>query len=122
MKIGLTHLIEPAGAKPGDAASADGAVHAARPARTSQELHAPGGIRPGAVVAPGAARADHVTLSSAGSSASRLAAAAVDGDFDSSKVYAIQAAIRDGRFSVNASAIAERLIAEAAAMIIPRTQ
>jgi negative regulator of flagellin synthesis FlgM len=45
--------------------------------------------------------------------ASALTGAAADGAFDASKVDRIAQAIRDGRFTVNAEAIADRLIANA---------
>ena len=42
------------------------------------------------------------------------------GDFDAAKVDAIRQAIREGRFTVNPEAIADRLIADAAALLKPR--
>lgn len=41
-------------------------------------------------------------------------------EFDSAKVDAIRQAIQEGRFTVNAGAIADRLIADAAALLAPR--
>lgn len=57
---------------------------------------------------------DTVTLSSEGS---RVSALASSPDFDEKKVEAIRQAIREGRFSVNAEAIADRLISEATALV-----
>ncbi len=42
------------------------------------------------------------------------------GDFDSAKVDAIRQAIREGRFTVNPEAIADKLIADATSMLSPR--
>jgi len=56
----------------------------------------------------------------------RLTAAGVElaragsGDFDQAKVDAIRNAIREGRFTVNAGAIADQLISDAAALLSPR--
>ncbi len=61
---------------------------------------------------------DTVTLSTTGSKVSALASSS---DFDEKKVEAIRQAIREGRFSVNAEAIADRLISEATALLGPRT-
>jgi len=41
-------------------------------------------------------------------------------DFDAAKVDAIRTAIREGRFTVNAGAIADQLIADASALLGPR--
>lgn len=65
------------------------------------------------------ASGDAVSLSSAAASMSGLDAGA--GDFDANKVEAIRQAIREGRFTVNAEAIADRLIAEATALLGPRS-
>lgn len=59
---------------------------------------------------------DRVALSAAGASI-----ASAGGDFDPAKVEAIRAAIKEGRFSVNAGAIADRLIADATALLGPRS-
>ena len=61
---------------------------------------------------------DAVSLSSAATSMGAMDSAS--GDFDTAKVDAIRQAIREGRFSVNAEAIADRLIAEATALLGPR--
>lgn len=104
MKIGtsITPAVEPA------AGPASGA--ALRP--SAQAGHAAG-------VAPAArARAaDQVDVSAAGAQMGAL-----DGtsDFDSAKVDAIRQAIRDGKFTVNAGAIADRLIADATSLLGPR--
>ncbi len=73
-----------------------------------------------APVAPAAkARAtDQVDLSAAGAQIGTLGSTS---DFDSAKVDAIRQAIRDGKFSVNAGAIADRLIADATSLLGPRT-
>jgi len=60
---------------------------------------------------------DQVEVSAA---ATQMQAAAGAADFDSAKVDAIRQAIREGRFSVNPGAIADRLIADAAALLAPR--
>lgn len=65
------------------------------------------------------ASGDAVSLSSAAASMSGLDAGV--GDFDATKVEAIRQAIREGRFTVNAEAIADRLIAEATALLGPRS-
>jgi negative regulator of flagellin synthesis FlgM len=63
------------------------------------------------------AAVDKVALSAAGAQIGGAASS----DFDSKKVDAIRQAIREGRFTVNASAIADRLIADASALLAPRT-
>ncbi len=110
MKIGLPPSAEMTGAKPADATS-----HAAAGASGAATAAAPGIAHAGH---GGSRRADHVTLSTAASSISQMA---TSDDFDQGKVMAIQAAMREGRFAVNAEAIADRLISEAAALISPRT-
>lgn len=99
MKIGQPLPADLCGLKPADAAPAEAA---------------PRGITPGPARAAG-----QVTLSRAANAMSGLHSASAD--FDAAKVAAIQAAMREGRFTVNAPAIADQLIAEAAAMISPRT-
>lgn len=64
----------------------------------------------------GAVAADQATVSAAGTQLGALGA----GDFDSAKVDAIRNAIREGRFTVNADAIADRLIADAHSLLRPR--
>ncbi len=61
---------------------------------------------------------DTVDVSSAGAAISGMNSSA---DFDSAKVESIRQAIREGRFSVNAEKIADRLIADATALLGPRT-
>ena len=78
-----------------------------RPARTAA---AP------ATVSSSAPCQDQVAVSAAGAQMGALGA----GDFDSAKVDAIRQAIREGRFTVNPEAIADRLIADAAALLGPR--
>ncbi len=78
------------------------------------------GAARGTTAAKGAAGAteDKATLSAAGAQISALASSE---DFDHAKVDAIRQAIREGRFSVNSEAIADRLIYEASALLGPRT-
>jgi len=64
------------------------------------------------------ASVDTVDLSAAGA---RIGALSQNTDFDSAKVDAIRQAIREGRFTVNPGAIADKLIADAAALLGPRT-
>jgi negative regulator of flagellin synthesis FlgM len=56
----------------------------------------------------------HVELSAA---ANLLARAQADGSFDAGKVERLAAEIRDGRFQVDADAIADKLIAHAREML-----
>lgn len=63
-----------------------------------------------------ASNTDQVAVSAAGAQMGALGA----GDFDSARVDAIRQAIREGRFTVNPEAIADRLIADAAALLGPR--
>ena len=69
-----------------------------------------------ATAASGAPSKDQVAVSAAGAQMGALGA----GDFDSAKVDSIRQAIREGRFTVNPEAIADRLIADAAALLGPR--
>ncbi len=71
---------------------------------------------PASVATPAAADHDDVAVSAAGAQMSALGS----GDFDSAKVDSIRQAIREGRFTVNPEAIADRLIADAAALLAPR--
>jgi negative regulator of flagellin synthesis FlgM len=61
---------------------------------------------------------DKVELSSLGSQIG--ASASGPGDFDVEKVEALKQAIREGRFTVNPGAIADRLIADAREMLGPK--
>ncbi len=70
---------------------------------------------PATVAAPTADH-DDVAVSAAGAQMSALGS----GDYDSAKVDSIRQAIREGRFTVNPEAIADRLIADAAALLAPR--
>lgn len=88
---------------------------------TESPLIADASLRPNrgnaSVSGPGVApRVDQVALSAAGAQFGGFGAA----DFDQAKVDAIRTAIREGRFSVNAGAIADRLIADAAALLSPK--
>ena len=94
MKIGSTPPITPAATDPAASGTARSAGAAA--------------------IAAG----DQVQVSAA---AVRMNALSQSADFDSAKVDAIRQAIREGRFSVNAGAIADRLIADATALLGPRT-
>jgi negative regulator of flagellin synthesis FlgM len=71
----------------------------------------------GAAAAPVEASAQ-VQLSPA---ASMLAAEGNTADFDAEKVSRIAQAIRDGKFEVNAEAIADKLIAHSRDMLAPRS-
>jgi negative regulator of flagellin synthesis FlgM len=72
----------------------------------------------GTAAAPSSAVAtDKVAVSAAGA---KMGAASSSSDFDAAKVDAIRQAIREGRFTVNPGAIADRLIADAAALLGPR--
>jgi negative regulator of flagellin synthesis FlgM len=53
--------------------------------------------------------------------ASMLAAEGNTADFDAEKVARIAQAIRDGKFEVNAEAIADKLIAHSREMLAPRS-
>lgn len=85
-------------------ASADTAVRAGRAAPST------------AAAAPVGGGKDQVTVSAAGAQLGALSG----GDFDHAKVDQIRQAIREGRFQVNAGAIADRLIADATALLGPR--
>ena len=61
------------------------------------------------------AATDQVSLSSMGAQIG-----AAGNDFDEAKVNEIREAIRAGRFTVNPEAIADRLLADAAALVGPR--
>lgn len=68
-----------------------------------------------AAPAPQAAEASaHVALSSA---ATQITSSTADATFDSKKVDRIAQAIRDGQFKVNADAIADKLIINAAELL-----
>jgi negative regulator of flagellin synthesis FlgM len=57
-----------------------------------------------------------VAISSAGS---MMSGASVDGSFDSEKVDRIASAIREGRFTINAEAIADKLLVNARELMGP---
>lgn len=63
-----------------------------------------------------AAATDEVAVSAMGA---RMGAGS-SADFDAAKVDAIKQAIRDGKFTVNAEMIADRLIADARDLMKPR--
>ncbi|WP_427911961.1 flagellar biosynthesis anti-sigma factor FlgM [Ramlibacter sp. MMS24-I3-19] len=93
MKIGSSH----------DLSAVDGTQRGSRAAGT------------GAATRTSAVATDQVALSAAGS-----ALVKGDADFDQAKVDAIRTAIQEGRFTVNAGAIADQLIADASALLQPR--
>lgn len=104
----MTLKIGPMPPLPPTAAATEAGAGAARGSATA----------PGRLAAPEAAQ-DKATVSSAGAQISAMAGTT---DFDTAKVEAIRQAIREGRFSVNAEAIADRLIDEASALLGgPRT-
>lgn len=82
-------------------------AHAAATGATDRTERRPGGSPGAGNAAEPSAR---VELSSGNLSGT---AGADDGSFDSAKVERIAQAIRDGRFEVNAEAIADKLIANA---------
>ena len=72
--------------------------------------------KPGAAATPAPAAAGGVEASAKvalSPTVSQLAAGSTEGVFDAEKVQRISEAIRDGRFTVNADAIADKLIANA---------
>lgn len=87
-----------------DTHAADAAARTGRTASTTAAL-------------PGTPATDRVDVSAAGSQLGSLGG----GDFDQAKVDAIRSAIREGRFTVNPERIADQLIADAAALLGPRS-
>ena len=83
--------------------------------RTVTEPTARTGRATTSAVAP-AAGGERVAVSAAGAQMSATGSA----EFDGAKVDAIRQAIQEGRFTVNSGAIADRLIADAAALLAPR--
>ncbi len=73
--------------------------------------------KPGAAATPAAAAAGNSVEASAkvalSPTVAQLAASSTEGVFDTAKVQRISEAIRDGKFTVNADAIADKLIANA---------
>jgi negative regulator of flagellin synthesis FlgM len=72
--------------------------------------------KPGAASTPAAAASSPVEASAKvalSPALSQLAAGSQEGVFDAEKVQRISEAIRDGKFTVNADAIADKLIANA---------
>jgi negative regulator of flagellin synthesis FlgM len=77
------------------------------------------GNKPSSAAAAGRSNAEpsaKVAISSAGS---MMSDASVDGSFDSEKVERIANAIREGRFTINAEAIADKLIVNARELMGP---
>ncbi len=103
MKIGPSLTAQLSGLLPAETPPADSAA---------RDAAAPAAAATGRPATP-------VKLSSAASAIGRMASAGAD--LDTAKIQAIQSAIREGRFTVNAQVIADQLIAEASAMISPRT-
>jgi negative regulator of flagellin synthesis FlgM len=85
---------------------------------STESVGTAGGARAASVQGTGQVATDQVALSSAGASMQSLSTGS---DFDTEKVEAIRQAIRDGRFTINAGAIADRLIADATALLGPKT-
>jgi negative regulator of flagellin synthesis FlgM len=82
------------------------------------EVAVRGNARAGtAAPATPAASTEKVEVSSAGA---QMVAMSGSSDFDSAKVDAIRQAIRDGKFTVNPGAIADRLISDAKSLLSPR--
>ena len=79
------------------------------PAPSNERKGAAGSVAPKGAEAPAEASAQ-VALSPA---ASLLVRAADDPSFDAAKVERIAAAIRDGKYQINAEAIADKLIVNA---------
>lgn len=77
---------------------------------------------------PNPARAGGAPTAEVGATVALSAAAALltapgkDGDFDTAKVARISQAIRDGKFEVNAGAIADKLIANAQELLSRTSQ
>lgn len=69
--------------------------------------------KPGAGAAAGRQEAGPSAKVELSQTAAALSTGAMDGAFDTSKVERIAQAIRDGKFTVNAEVIADRLIANA---------
>ena len=72
--------------------------------------------KPGAAATPAASAGTGVEASAKvalSPTVSQLAAGSTEGVFDAEKVQRISDAIRDGKFTVNADAIADKLIANA---------
>ena len=78
------------------------------------------GKAPAKAAASAPASVDKVNLSSAGAKLGASSSASAV-DFDSAKVDAIKEAIRQGKFTVNPEVISDRLIAEASALMRPRS-
>jgi len=82
---------------------------------------APAGDRKSAAATPaagGAAEQDTISLSPLSTELAALEASlAANGDFDASKVDAIKQAILDGKLDVNSAAIADKMLAAAAAWL-----
>jgi len=87
-------------------------------ALSSQDFSAKEKTRGAPVRSAAPAQTDQVSLSAAGSQISGSKSSSMD--FDSAKVDAIKEAIRRGEFKVDSGVIADRLIAEASALLQPR--
>lgn len=78
------------------------------------EAHGGGAARTAQAGSARARPTDQVEFSAAGTQMGALGAAP---DFDQAKVNAIREAMREGRFTVNPEAIADKLIADATALL-----
>jgi negative regulator of flagellin synthesis FlgM len=87
-------------------------AHAPAAGAADRTERRPGGSPAAGHAAEPSARVELSTSAASGSAASG-AASPEDGSFDAAKVERIAQAIRDGRFQVNAEAIADKLIANA---------
>ncbi|MGE4242415.1 flagellar biosynthesis anti-sigma factor FlgM [Ramlibacter sp.] len=92
----------------------DPAAAAASPLRGARAAAAPAATQSAAPAA--SATVEQVQVSAAAASL----VAPGSGDFDAAKVAAIRTAILEGRFEIDADAIADRLIADAADMLRQR--
>ncbi|MEO6276682.1 flagellar biosynthesis anti-sigma factor FlgM [Roseateles sp.] len=89
-----------------------------RPAARKPEATATAETARAAAPAPAPAASAHVAISSA----AQLAASGGpdDGSFDTAKVQRISQAISEGKFTINASAIADKLVANAQELLSAR--
>jgi negative regulator of flagellin synthesis FlgM len=79
------------------------------------------GERSGTAARPGSGASDEASAKVELSPAAAMLEAQASADFDAAKVQRIALAIREGRFRVDAEAIADKLIANAQELIGPRS-
>jgi negative regulator of flagellin synthesis FlgM len=79
------------------------------------------GERPGTASRPGSGVSDEASAKVELSAAAMMMDAEASADFDAEKVQRIALAIREGRFRVDAEAIADRLIANAQELLGSRS-